>query len=73
MAATTHMLNHVGFSPRQAALLTAYAGKTDRQVHQAGFSTHQMRVLRTGTWTLGALLKGGFTLAQAKLMLTLGA
>lgn len=72
MAATTTAtyseLIHVGFEPRQAAVLVNAAPDYDKAILQRVFTKRQATVLRAA-FTLTTLIRnGGFTRPQAKLL-----
>lgn len=68
-SATT--LVKVGFSPRGAAALRATSPDWKTVLRTGALSSRQVRTLRAGSLTLAKLIRGGFTHAQAKLILGL--
>lgn len=71
-AAPYKKLVKVGFSPRQAALLTATTPDWNRAWRRFTFGPRKWRLLSGGTTlTMANLLKAGFTRAQAKVILGL--
>lgn len=75
MAATLHQLRHVGFTRHGANTLSVSGTKTFKELIKSGLTTRQartyLRVKSAGSPTLNALIEGGFTKAQATLILTL--
>lgn len=72
MAVTAKQLNHVGFSPNQAAALEDLAGQTVTTLVTAGFTSTQAKLLKAGSLTLAKLINHGkFSKAKATLILAL--
>lgn len=69
LVASPNRLVRVGFGPRQAMALQNLADATALSLRRAGFSTRQSKTLLAGNLTMATLLRGGFTRAQAQLIL----
>lgn len=65
----TKQLLHVGFNARQAILLAEGGAPTFAEYVRAGFSPRQTRTLLREDLTLDVLIHGGFTRAQAELII----